>query len=99
MLSEKDSNRSGVELLGFIPYIGFDLKNDGNSNPIVRWKSLMSDNKNIFKDTEKAKELYEKNQKIIEYNYKRLTNTDWKKERVDQYNKLPEFIKENLNNF
>jgi len=96
MLCEKDSNVSGVELLGFLPYKGFNFTSDSNDNPVLRWKSLLEDNEHIFKDKEQVKELYDKNQKIIEHNFNRLVNTDWGKERLDQYNRLPEFINEYL---
>lgn len=98
MLCEKNSNKSGLELLGFLPYKGFELKNDSNDNPILRWKLLLSDNEYIFKDLEKIKELYDKNQQVIEHNFDRLVNTDWRAERLSQYNKLPTFIKEQIDN-
>lgn len=96
MLCEKNSNKSGLELLGFLPYEGFELKNDGNDNPVLRWKLLLSDNECIFKDLEKIKELYDKNQRVIEHNFDRLVNTDWESERLAQYNRLPTFIKEQI---
>jgi len=96
MLCEKDSNKSGLELLGFLPYEGFELKNDSNDNPILRWKLLLSDNSNIFKSLEKIKELYEQNQRIIDHNFQRLVSTDWAAEKLAQYNRLPTFIKDIL---
>lgn len=96
MLCEKDSNKSGLELLGFLPYEGFELKNDSNDNPILRWKLLLSNNSNIFKSLEKIKELYEQNQRIIDHNFQRLVSTDWAAEKLAQYNRLPTFIKDNL---
>jgi hypothetical protein len=97
MLCEKNSNNTGLELLGFLPYMGLDLKNDGNDNPVLRWKSLLVDNEHIFKDKERAKELYYQNQQVIEHNYKRLVNTDWESESRAQFNRLPTFIKDYLN--
>ena len=97
MLCEKHSNSTGVELLGFLPYVGFDLKSDGIDNPVLRWKSLLEDNEHIFKDRERVKELYDKNQRVIEHNYNRLVNTDWDAERLEQFDRLPNFIKECLN--
>jgi hypothetical protein len=99
MLCEKDSNTSGLELLGFLPYKGFDLKNDSNDNPVLRWKSILEDNEHIFKDMEKVKDLYEINRPVIEYNYNRLISTDWEAKRLAQYNKLPTSIKKYLENF
>ena len=96
MLCEKDSNKSGLELLGFLPYEGFELQNDSNDNPVLRWKLLLSDNEYIFKDLEKIKELYDKNQRVIEHNFDRLVNTDWEAEKLSQYNKLPTLIKEQI---
>ena len=96
MLCEKDSNSTGVELLGFLPYVGFNLKSDSNDNHVLRWKSLLEDNEHIFKDKERVKELYDKNQRVIEHNYNRLVNTDWEAERLVQFNRLPTFIKEYL---
>lgn len=96
ILSEKDSNKSGMELFGFLPYEGFELKNDSNDNHVLRWKSLLCDNEHIFRDLEKIKELYNKNQRVIEHNFDRLVNTDWEAERLAQYNRLPTFIKEQL---
>lgn len=97
MLCEKNSNSTGLELLGFLPYVGFDLKSDGINNPVLRWKSLLEDNEHIFKDKERVKELYDKNQHIIDHNYNRLVNTDWAAERLAQFDRLPTFIKEYLN--
>jgi hypothetical protein len=98
MLCEKNSNTNISEsTLGFLPYMGFDLKSDSNDNPVLRWISLLEDNKHIFKDKEIAKELYDKNQRVIEHNYNRLVNTDWDAERLVQFNRLPTFIKEYLN--
>jgi len=97
MLCEKNSNKTGVELLGFLPYMGFDLKSDGINNPVLRWKSLLEDNEHIFKDRERVKELYDQNQRVIEHNYNRLVNTDWDAERLAQFDRLPNFIKEYLN--
>jgi len=98
MLCEKNSNLSGVELLGFLPYEGFNLKSDSHDNYVLRWKSLLEDNKHIFKDKEIAQELYNKNQGVIEHNYNRLVDTDWEAERLAQYNTLPTFIKNYLDN-
>ena len=97
MLCEKHSNSTGVEPLGFLPYVGFDLKSDGIDNPVLRWTSLLDDNENIFKDKQRVKELYDKNQQVIEHNYNRLVNTDWEAERLAQFDILPTFIKEYLN--
>ena len=97
MLCEKNSNSTGPELLGFLPYIGFDLKSDSIDNPVLRWKSLLEDNEHIFKDKERVKELYDKNRHVIDHNYNRLVNTDWEAERLAQFDRLPTFIKENLN--
>ena len=33
----------------------FELKNDSNDNPILRWKLLLSDNSKIFKSLGKIK--------------------------------------------
>lgn len=96
MLCEKHSNTTGVDLLGFLPYVGFDFKADCIDNPVLRWKSLLQDNEHIFKDKQRAKELYEKNQRVIDHNYNRLVNTDWEAERLAQFDKLPTFIKEGL---
>jgi hypothetical protein len=98
LLHEKNSNISGVETLGFLPYTGFDLKNDNNNNPIERWKFLLKDNEYIFRNLDKAKEIYDKNLEIIEHNFNKLTNTDWEQELLIQYKKLPEFIKNFLDN-
>ena len=96
MLCEKNSNLSGVELLGFLPYEGFNLKSDSHDNPVQRWKSLLEDNEHIFKEKKQAKELYDQNQRVIEHNYSRLVNTDWESERLSQFDRLPNFIKDYL---
>lgn len=97
MLCEKASNINGLKLLGFLPYEGFDLTSDNIKNPILRWHGLIRDNISFFKNKEKIMELYNKNRFVIEENYKRLINTDWEKEAVEQFNNLPNFIKEFLN--
>ena len=96
MLCEKDSNKSGLELMGFLPYKGFELENDSNDNPVLRWKRLLSDNEYIFKDLEKIEELHHINRPVIGHNFDRLVNTDWEAERLDQYNRLPSFIQESI---
>jgi hypothetical protein len=97
MLCEKNSNTNMSEsLLGFLPYAGFNLKSDSDDNPVLRWTSLLEDNKHIFQDKERVKELYDTNQRVIEHNYNRLVYTDWESERLVQFNRLPIFIKEHL---
>ena len=96
MLCEKNSNSTGLELLGFLPYVGFNLESDSIDNPVLRWKSLLEDNEHIFKDEERVKELYDKNQHVIDHNYNRLVNTDWEAEKAAQLDRLPMFIKEYL---
>ena len=96
MLCEKNSNSTGVEPLGFLPYVGFDLKSESDDNPVLRWTSLLEDNEHIFKDKQRVKELYDKNQRVIEHNYNRLVKTDWEAERLAQFDRLPTFIKEQL---
>ena len=81
-----------------MPYEGFELQNDSNDDPILRWKLLLSDNSKIFKSLGKIKALYEQNQRIIEHNFQRLVSTDWAAEKLTQYNKLPNFIKDILLN-
>ena len=98
MLCEKNSNSTGAELLGFLPYVGFDLKSDSIDNPVLRWKSLLEDNEHIFKDKQRLKELYDKNQQVIKHNFDRLVNTDWEAEKLAQYNRLPVFIKDRIDN-
>jgi urocanate hydratase len=96
MLCEKNSNSTGLELLGFLPYVGFNLESDSIDNPVLRWKSLLEDNEHIFKDEKRVKELYDKNQHVIDHNYNRLVNTDWEAEKAAQLDRLPMFIKEYL---
>jgi hypothetical protein len=93
MFCEKGSNKSGVDLLGFLPYVGFNLDNDSNINHVLRWQSLLQDNRHILKDIDKCRELFEMNSKIVDYNHDRLVKTNWIDEEMSQYKKLPDFIK------
>ena len=97
MLCEKDSNVTGVSLLGFQPYQGFDLTHDGDENHVRRWESLLQDNRDIFSNNEKCQELYDKNCEIVKANFDRLCNTDWDNEYLSQYEQLPTLVKEYLN--
>lgn len=97
MLCEKDSNVTGVSLLGFQPYRGFDLTNDADENHVRRWESLLQDNRDIFSNAEKCQELYDMNREIVKANFDRLCNTDWDNEHLSQYKQLPTLAKEYLN--
>lgn len=97
MLCEKNSNSTGMKSLGFLPYVGFNLKSDTKDSPVLRWTSLLQDNEHIFKDKQQAENLYDRNRYVIEHNYNRLINTDWEAERLAQFKTLPTFIKEYLN--
>lgn len=96
VLSHKNSNIDGIKTLGFLPYEGFNLAYDNHDNPVIRWQKLLEDNLSFFQNKEKAKELYYKNKKIIEYNFDRLINTDWRQERKIQYESLPKVIQEQV---
>ena len=86
-----------MKSLGFLPYVGFNLKSDTKDSPVLRWTSLLQDNEHIFKDKQQAENLYDRNRYVIEHNYNRLINTDWEAERLAQFKTLPTFIKEYLN--
>lgn len=99
MLCEKDSNNSGVELLGFKPYMGFDFSKDSDENHIRRWQGLLEDNRKTFQDIEACKEIYGMNEDVIEFNYKRLLETDWNTLKSQQYDLLPNTVKDFLKTF
>lgn len=99
MLCEKDSNLSGVELLGFRPYRGFDFSKDSDSDHISRWQGLLKDNRSTFQDIKACEEIYRMNQDVIEFNYKRLLETDWQALKIQQYDLLPNTVKDFLKNF
>lgn len=96
LLCEKNSNYNETKALGFLPYIGFNLTSDCNDNPVLRWQKLLEDNVELFLNKDKVEELYIKNKKIIEFNFNRLTQTDWVKEMQIQYNSLPTEIQQQI---
>lgn len=83
------NDNSNLKMHGFRPYVGFDYSADSIPNPIVRWQKLLEDNKKFFLDINESKKIYNQNKEIIEYNYFRLIQTDWKKLLYDAVKSSP----------
>ena len=96
MLCEKDSNTAGLQNLGFLPYVGFELANDGIIDYVHRWQGLLHDNSHIFSDKTNAFEVYNKNLGIIKHNFDHLTKTDWASAKDQQFNNMPRAVQEYL---
>jgi len=85
-----------ISLLGFKPYVGFDYSSLKRKNFIDRWTSLLVDNKNVFLDTDKNKEIYDLNKHVIDYNFGVLLQTDWLQKATDEIETLPPHVKQFL---
>ena len=90
------SENDNLKMYGFESYVGFDYSADSISNPIERWIKLLDDNKRFFIDIDESKKIHDLNKDIIEHNYDRLINTDWKKVANDDLAGSPDHVQEVL---
>lgn len=92
-------DNANLKMYGFRPYVGFDYSADCISNPIVRWQKLLEDNKKFFLDIDESRKIHNLNKEIIEYNYNKLTQTDWKKLAYQEVQSLPAHIQTILQDY
>lgn len=84
--------------LGFEPYVGFDYSAEHMDNFVMRWETVLQNNKKFFLEEKESKEIYDMNKNIIDNNYRVLMETNWREKALAECLQLPGHIRDAVEN-